>query len=201
MFQLLFLIIIIIIIIIIILYYEYHCYYFYYCFNISGLVNFSFSIFDTLHFDSFWGNSMYISDDFKILLICVCDLYWYRKRTNKKNKKKTLKVKSLHKNQTHSGNLTKNSFYNLLRITMCKSFFTFDERFYKQYDGGAIVMMQQYPLGPALANVFMCCFENICLENCPTHFKPIFYRQFVGDTFLIFQTKIHVVKFRNYLNE
>ena len=58
-----------------------------------------------------------------------------------KKQKKTLKVKSLHKNQTHSGNLTKNSFYNLLRITMCKSFFTFDVRFYKQYDGGAIVMM------------------------------------------------------------
>ena len=63
------------------------------------------------------------------------------KQTNKQ--KKTLKVcsQNLHKNQTHSGNLTKNLFYNLLRITMCKSFFTFDERFYKQYDGGAIVMM------------------------------------------------------------
>ena len=67
-----------------------------------------------------------------------------KEQTNKQtNKQKTLKVcaQNLHKNQTHSGNLTKNSFYNLLRITMCKSFFTFDERFYKQYDGGAIVMM------------------------------------------------------------
>ena len=29
------------------------------------------------------------------------------------------------------------------------------------------------PLGPTLAHVFVCQFENIWLENCPPHFKPI----------------------------
>ena len=57
------------------------------------------------------------------------------------------------------------------------------------------------PLGPTLANVFMCHFENIWLENCPAHFKPIIYKSFVDDTFLLFRTKDHVEKFKNYLNK
>ena len=56
-------------------------------------------------------------------------------------------------------------------------------------------------LGPTLANVFMCHFENIWLENCPAHLKPIVYRRFVDDTFLLFQTKDHVEKFKYYLNK
>ena len=47
----------------------------------------------------------------------------------------------------------------------------------------------------------MCHFEDIRLENYPSHFKPIVYRQFVDDTFLLFQSKDHVEKFRNYLNK
>ena len=58
-----------------------------------------------------------------------------------------------------------------------------------------------FPLGPTLANVLMCHFENIWLENCPHHFKPIFYRRFVDDTFLLFRSKDLVEKFRNYLNK
>ena len=57
------------------------------------------------------------------------------------------------------------------------------------------------PFEPTLANVFMCYFENICLENCPSLFKPIAYRRFVDDTFLLFQSKDHVEKFKNYLNK
>ena len=57
------------------------------------------------------------------------------------------------------------------------------------------------PLGPTLDNVFMCYFENIWLKNFPVHFKPIVYRRFVDDTFLLFRTKYHVKKFKNYLNK
>ena len=56
-------------------------------------------------------------------------------------------------------------------------------------------------LGPTLANVFMCHFENIWLENCPSHFKPIIYTCFAYGTFLLFRSKDHVEKFRNYLNK
>ena len=40
---------------------------------------------------------------------------------------------------------------------------------------------------PISANVFMCHFENLSFENCPPYFKPIVYRRFVDDTFLLFQ--------------
>ena len=80
---------------------------------------------------------------------------------------------------------------------MFQSFFIFDGKFYEQCDGVAMGS----PLGPALANVFMYHFENIWLENCPAHFKAIVYRRFVDDTFLLFQTKDHVAKFKNYLHK
>ena len=80
---------------------------------------------------------------------------------------------------------------------MFESFFIFDGKFYKQCDGVAMGS----PLGPTLANVFMCHFENIWLENCPIHFKPIVCRRFVDDTFLLFWTKDDVEKFKNYLNK
>ena len=64
---------------------------------------------------------------------------------------------------------------------MYESFFSFDQK-YKQSDCVAMVS----PLGPTLVNVFMCHFENIWLENCPTQFKPVVYRRYVGDKFLLF---------------
>ena len=32
------------------------------------------------------------------------------------------------------------------------------------------------PLGPGLANIFMCSFECAWLQDCPNGFKPVFYR-------------------------
>ena len=57
-------------------------------------------------------------------------------------------VQNLYKNQTRVGNLTKSLFYSLLKITMFKSFFIFDGKFYEQCDGVAMVS----PLGPTLAH-------------------------------------------------
>ena len=62
------------------------------------------------------------------------------------------------------------------------SFFVFDGKFYEHCDG----VEMGSPLGPTLANVFMCHFESIWLENYPVHFKPIISRRFVDDTFLLF---------------
>ena len=42
-----------------------------------------------------------------------------------------------------------------------------------------MVLLWVPPFGPTLANVFMCHFENIWLENCPTHFKPVVYIRYV----------------------
>ena len=57
------------------------------------------------------------------------------------------------------------------------------------------------PLGSRLANVFICHFEHISLENCAAYFKPIVCVRFIDDTFLLFSTKNNVKKFKNYLNK
>ena len=56
------------------------------------------------------------------------------------------------------------------------------------------------PLGPTLANIFLCCHEQMWLDNCPVEFKPVIYRRFVDDTFLLFRSKEHIEKFCLYLN-
>ena len=56
------------------------------------------------------------------------------------------------------------------------------------------------PLGPTFANVFLCFYEQIWLANCPLEFKPVIYRRYVDDTFLLFKSAEHIEKFRSYLN-
>ena len=45
----------------------------------------------------------------------------------------------------------------LLETTKNESFFIFDQKYYKQYDGVAMGS----PLGSTLANVFVCHFDKI----------------------------------------
>ena len=77
---------------------------------------------------------------------------------------------------------------------MYESFLIFNQK-YKQCDD----LPMGSPLGPTLANVFMCHFENIWLENCPTKFKPVVHRRYVDDTFLLFHSTKYVEKFKKYL--
>ena len=90
----------------------------------------------------------------------------------------------------------KDSFHDLLTRTLSESMILFDQEFYKQHDGIAMGS----PLGPTLANVFLCCHEKIWLQNCPSEFKPIIHRRCVDDTFLLFRSKHHIQKSQNYLN-
>ena len=104
-------------------------------------------------------------------------------------------VENLFQDRTLVDNLSKDSFRELLTRTMSESLILFDQEFYKQHGvamGSAI--------GPTLANVFLCYHEKIWLQNCPSEFKPIIYRRYVDDTFLLFRSKHHIEKFRNYLN-
>ena len=56
------------------------------------------------------------------------------------------------------------------------------------------------PLGPTLANAFLCFYEKKWLEKCPPEFKPVFYRRYVDDIFVLFKSTDHLEKFRNYFN-
>ena len=60
--------------------------------------------------------------------------------------------------------------------------------------------MGSSPLGPALASIFMCSFKSKWLRNCPNDFKPVFYRRYVDDIFVLFSSPDHADKFREYLS-
>lgn len=93
-------------------------------------------------------------------------------------------------------NLTRPQFRDLLEKATLDNHFTFDSNTYKQIDGVAMGS----PLGPTLANAFMCHMEEKWLSECPSQFKPLFYRRYVDDTFLIFKSQTHITPFLEYLN-
>ena len=57
------------------------------------------------------------------------------------------------------------------------------------------------PLGPTLANAFLCHYEKEWLDNCPIHFKPVIYKRYVDDIFVLFSSKEHLQLFVDYMNK
>ena len=90
----------------------------------------------------------------------------------------------------------KQNFRKLLELSVLDTYFIFDETVYKQCDG----MAMGSPLGPSFANIFMCHLEEMFLEMCPPTFKPIFYRRYVDDTFVIFKEQDHATQFLQFVN-
>ena len=92
--------------------------------------------------------------------------------------------------------MTKLEFRQLLELSGKNAFFLFNNQYFKQTDGVAMGS----PLGPHLANAFLCHFESKWFEDCPTEFKPLYYRRYVDDIFVLFKDAGHVEKFQNYMN-
>ena len=93
-------------------------------------------------------------------------------------------------------NFSRNDFEKLLRMALQNNFFNFDGKIDKQTDGVAMGS----PLGPSLANAFLCFHEQIWLNDCPEDFKPVYYRRYVDDIFALFRSPDHLEKFTSYLN-
>ena len=72
-------------------------------------------------------------------------------------------------------------------------FFIFDYLINKQIDGVAMGA----PLGPTLANAFLCHYEKEWLDHCPIHFKTMIYKRYVADIFALFSSKEHLQPFVN----
>ena len=53
------------------------------------------------------------------------------------------------------------------------------------------------PLGPTLANAFLCHYKN----ECPSHVKPIVYQRYVDDIFVCFSSKEYLQSFIGYMNK
>ena len=92
--------------------------------------------------------------------------------------------------------ILKRHFKQLLDLSTKSSCFLFNDNYFRQIDGVAMGS----PLGPTLANVFLSHYESIWLENCPRQFRPVYYRRYVDDVFMLFNEQKDVLKFLSYLN-
>ena len=82
-----------------------------------------------------------------------------------------------------------NNFFNFDgKITLQNNFSNFDGKIYKQTDG----VVMSLPLGPSLANAFLCLHEEISFNDCPEDFKPVYYRRYVDDIFALFCSPDHL---------
>ena len=55
-------------------------------------------------------------------------------------------------------------------------------------------------LGPLLANIFLSHYEENWLNKCPIKFKPSFYRRYVDDIFVLFESSESADSFREYMS-
>ena len=92
--------------------------------------------------------------------------------------------------------LSKTEFKELLSVATKDSHFIFDDTLYEQINGVAMGS----PLGPTLANTFLVYHEKNWLENCPVEYRPLYYRRYVDDIFVLFNSAEHLKRFYSYLN-
>ena len=84
----------------------------------------------------------------------------------------------------------------MLKLATTESPFIFDNKLYEQIDTVAISL----PLGPTLANNFLCHNEKIWYDKCPSQYKPAVYRRYVDDIFDLFKSTEHLKLFVSYIN-
>ena len=80
--------------------------------------------------------------------------------------------------------INKSEFENLVSLATQELCFMFNDIPYKQNDSAVMGL----PLGPTMTNVFLSFYEMKWLEQCPNKFKPVFYRRYVHDIFVLFES-------------
>ncbi len=105
-------------------------------------------------------------------------------------------VEQCHRHGLIPHNLTTPQFKSLSELAVKESVFQFNNKLYQQIDGVAMGL----PVGPTLANAFLCYHESIWLKDCADAFRPLRYNRYVDDCFLIFKEKEHADRFLLYLN-
>ena len=96
-------------------------------------------------------------------------------------------------NKTHNLKLQKHQLTELLEIATANQLFQFNGDLYQQKDGVAMGS----PLGPLLANVFMCHIESKLEER---NLIPSFYRRYVDDTLAKMPNEESATQFLQTLN-
>ena len=55
-------------------------------------------------------------------------------------------------------------------------------------------------VGPTLVTIFLCHYEDIWLRNCSLECKPSYYKRYVDDIFVLFESETQVEPFKNFMN-
>ena len=55
-------------------------------------------------------------------------------------------------------------------------------------------------IGPTLVNAFLVYNEKSWIEHCPLKYRPLYYRRYLDDTFVLFNSAEHLKRFHSYLN-
>ena len=104
---------------------------------------------------------------------------------------------NLFKNEDIVHGVKKSEFKDLLSLATKDSYFVFNNVLYKQIDGVAMGS----PSGPSLANAFLTHHEQDWLDSSPLEYRPLYYRRYVDDIFVLFKPPDHYLKrFQSYLN-
>lgn len=83
-----------------------------------------------------------------------------------------------------------------MELAVKNSYFLFNNDLYFQLEGVGMGL----PLGPTFANTFMCYHEKKWIQDCPSSFKPILYRRYIDDCFVLFNKKENAEHFLDYIN-
>ena len=75
-------------------------------------------------------------------------------------------IDELFKSEMTVSGLNKKEMFEMLSLTLKESIILFDNKYYSQIDGVAMGS----PLGPTLANIFLCYHESNWLKDCPKDF-------------------------------
>ena len=106
-------------------------------------------------------------------------------------------VNELFKSSQTGLGLNKQQVLEMLLLTTKENIILFDQKYYSQIDGVAMGS----PLGPTLANIFLCYHETTWLKNCSKSFKPVSYKRYVDDIFALFEKPKQVSRFIKYMNK
>ena len=97
-------------------------------------------------------------------------------------------------NATYNLNITKSDLIELLNIATKDQLFQFNGELYEQSEGVAMGS----PLGPVMANTFMCSLEEqLKLQNK----LPSYYRRYVDDTLTTMKDEVSAYSFLHALND
>ena len=106
-------------------------------------------------------------------------------------------VQSVFNGIQNVGNISKKLFRKLLELVVSDNRFLFNNEHIQQHEGFAMGS----PLSAPMANLFLAHHEVKWLDECPDDFKPLLYRRYVDDTFMVFRRSEQIEQFFNFMNQ